>query len=193
MRFCDEIEISVDPGVYEPAEDSMLMIEALDVGEGDAVLEIGCGSGIIALTCAKAGAKVTAADVSAEAIECTRKNAERNGLRIRSIRSDLLGSVEGEYDIIMFNPPYLPKDEVDDRSWTGGPTGLEITFAFLRECRGHLSQGGKIYTIVSSLAGAKRFEATAEEMGYDHEVVLRRNSFFEELSVYRLRPMAAGR
>jgi release factor glutamine methyltransferase len=193
MRSCNEIEISVDRGVYEPAEDSMLMIEALEVGGGDVVLEVGCGSGIIALNCAKAGAKVTATDVSTEAIDCTRKNAERNGLKVRLIRSDLLGTVEGEFDIIVFNPPYLPKGEGDDQRWTGGVTGLETTLAFLRECRRHLSPGGGIYTIVSSLAGAKGFETAAEEMGYDHEVVLRRKSFFEELSVYRLRSMAAER
>src|SRR5512136_237332 len=100
MRFDEKIEIVTQPGVYEPAEDSILMIEALEVRPGEEILDVGCGTGIIALHCAKAGAQVTASDVSIKAIECTRANAERNHLNVTLVESDLLEKIDGKFEVI---------------------------------------------------------------------------------------------
>jgi release factor glutamine methyltransferase len=187
MRFDERIEIETQQGVYEPAEDSMLMIEALEVRPGEDVLEVGCGTGIVALHCAKAGARVTASDVSIKAIECTRDNAERNGLDIMLVESDLLEQLDGTFEVIVFNPPYLPDDEASDPRWTGGLSGLETTLMFLEQCKRKLAPGGRAYIIVSSLAESRKFELAADEMGYDREIVARRRIFFEELIAYKLR------
>jgi release factor glutamine methyltransferase len=187
MRFDERIEIETPPGVYEPAEDSMLMIEALEVRPGEDVLEVGCGTGIIALHCAKAGARVTASDVSIKAIECTRANAERNDLDITLVESDLLDRLKGEFEVIVFNPPYLPADEISDPRWTGGLSGLEMTLMFLEQCKRRLAPGGRVYIIVSTLSESQKFELAVDEMGYDHEIAARRHVFFEELIVYKLR------
>lgn len=187
MRFDERIEIEIHPGVYEPAEDSMLMIEALEVRPGEEVLEVGCGTGIIALHCAKAGARVTASDVSIKAIECARANAERNDLDITLVESDLTEKMNGEFEVIVFNPPYLPEDEISDPSWTGGVSGLEMTLMFLKQCKRRLAPGGRVYIIVSTLSESRKFEPAADEMGYDYEIAARRQVFFEELIVYKLR------
>ena len=187
MRFDESIEIETQPGVYEPSEDSMLMIEALEIHPGEEVLEVGCGTGIIALHCAKAGARVTASDVSLKAIECTRANAEKNDLDITLVESDLLEKMEGEFEVIIFNPPYLPEDEINDPRWTGGLSGLEMTLIFLEQCKGRLAPGGRVYVIVSTLSESQKFELAADEMGYDREVVAKRHVFFEELIAYKLR------
>jgi len=187
MRFDESIEIETQPGVYEPAEDSMLMIEALEVRPGEEVLDVGCGTGIIALHCAKAGARVTASDVSIRAIECARSNAERNNLDILLVESDLLERLEGEFEVIVFNPPYLPEDEMNDPRWTGGLSGLETALIFLEQCKRRLAPGGRVYVIVSTLSESQRFEIAVDEMGFDHEIAARRHVFFEELIVYKLR------
>lgn len=187
MRFDESIEIDTQPGVYEPSEDSMLMIEALEIHPGEEVLEVGCGTGIIALHCAKAGARVTASDVSTKAIECARANAERNDLDITLIESDLLEKMEGEFEVIVFNPPYLPEDEINDPRWTGGLSGLEMTLMFLEQCKRRLAPGGRVYVIVSTLSESQKFELAVDEMGYEHEIAAKRHVFFEELIVYRLR------
>lgn len=187
MRFDSTIEIETQPGVYEPAEDSMLMIEALDIHPSEEVLEVGCGTGMVALHCAKAGAVVTASDVSNKAIECARSNAERNNLDITLIESDLLERLEGEFEVIIFNPPYLPEDDPNDPCWTGGVSGVEMTLIFLEQSRARLAPGGRIYTIVSTISDSQKFEMAAEEMGFGYDVVARRHIFFEELAVYKLR------
>lgn len=186
MRFDPVIEIVSDEEVYGPAEDSLMMIESIRVSPGDRAFEAGCGSGIIALHCAKAGADVTASDISPIAVECTRRNAARNGLRIKAFQGDLLEAAEGRYDVIIFNPPYLPEDEADDPRWTGGRSGTETAILFLEQCRERLTLGGRAYTIASSLAGRERFEAAAEMFGFHCSILNKKRMFFEELAVYEL-------
>lgn len=186
MRFDPGIEIICGMGVYEPAEDSMLMLGSVEVNAGDRVFEAGCGSGIIALHCAKAGADVTASDISQGATECARENASRNNLKIKVLAGDLLDAADGRYDLIIFNPPYLPEGGADDPIWTGGRMGTELTLRFLEQCRTRLSPGGRVFAIVSSLSGQKGFEEAADRIGFAHKIVNRSRIFFEELAVYEL-------
>ena len=78
MEFDPELDIQVLDGVYEPAEDSHLLLEAIQVERGMRVLEVGTGSGFIALHCAKAGAVVTATDISPLAIQNAKDNTKKN-------------------------------------------------------------------------------------------------------------------
>ena len=186
MRFDPAIEVLCEEGVYEPAEDSRLMIGAISVSKGDKVLEVGCGTGIISLHCAKAGAIVAASDISADAARCTKANAARNHLDIDVKVGDLLEGIEGEFDIIVFNPPYLPKDAPDDRRWTGGESGIELTLDFIEQCKGRLAAGGKVVTLVSSLSDSKRFEGSVGSLGYDCRIAAKAHIFFEDMTVYEL-------
>ena len=71
------INITNFDGVYEPAEDSWLMVNNLPDFQGS-VLEIGCGSGIISLHLAQRGNEVTAVDINPKAVEATKFNASFN-------------------------------------------------------------------------------------------------------------------
>lgn len=177
MRFDETIETRCDTGVYEPAEDSRLMIKALAVVPGEKVLEIGCGTGIIALHCAKAGARVTASDASPDAVRCARANAMRNKLDLEVVESDLFGKIDGVFDEIIFNPPYLPEEGSRDQRWSGGASGIETTMRFLERAKDHLSERGRVHTIVSSLANAEGFEDSAERLGYDHRIITKEHIF----------------
>ena len=63
MRRDPDIQLDVFPDVYTPAEDTFLMLSALEIVKGEKALEMGCGSGFLSLHMAKAGASVTAVDV----------------------------------------------------------------------------------------------------------------------------------
>ena len=109
--------------IYEPAEDSYLLQEQLKnfVKPGMKVLDMGTGSGIQAKTAKELGAEVLAVDINEGCVEHVKN------LEIDTIQSNLFSKVTGKFDIIIFNPPYLPEDprEPEDsaRSTTGGKTG----------------------------------------------------------------------
>jgi len=187
MKVDDEIDIDVSPGVYDPAEDSLLLIGVLKIDSGDRILEIGCGTGIISLHCAKAGADVTAADIDPRAVECTRLNAERNNLSVKIIQSNLFENIRGLYDLIIFNPPYLPDDETKDGRWSGGKGGIGIAIEFLRQSVKHLSSNGRILTICSSLSDIDAFERECMGMRMDISRLAERRIFFENIYVYEIR------
>lgn len=186
MRLDPSIKIRCGDGVYEPAEDSRLVIEALSVSPGDAVLEIGCGTGMIGLHCAKAGAKVIASDISADAVKCALANASINELEMQVRRGDLLEGIDGKFDLIIFNPPYLPKGPADDDRWTGGGSGLETSLRFLDQCKGRLAEGGRVIIVSSSLSGLKGFERGAGGLGFVCKIAAKEHIFFEDLVVYEL-------
>lgn len=191
MKSDPTIQIVAGPGVYAPAEDTYLLLSAVQAEKGHRVLEMGCGTGIIALHCAKSGCSVTAADISPEAVECTEKNARRNGLDMEIIQSDLFESIRGKFDVVIFNPPYLSSagsEALSDREklpLVGGIEGSEISARFLDSAHRFLARGGRIYLLTSS----ETSEAILREarVRYSVEKVAERRIFFELLAVYELR------
>jgi release factor glutamine methyltransferase len=81
------------------------------------VLDVGTGSGAIALAIADEHptARVTAVDVSGDALALARENAVRTGLadRVRFLEGDLLSGLAGPFDLVVSNPPYLPAEAFD--------------------------------------------------------------------------------
>ncbi len=114
MKHDPTLQIEECERVYQVREDSLLLLDCLDVGRNERMLEMGSATGIISVHCAKAGAIVTAADVNPYAVSCTRNNAERNGLEIDVLHSDLFLDVPGRFDVMVINPPYLPVEEKGD-------------------------------------------------------------------------------
>jgi release factor glutamine methyltransferase len=187
MKIERQIHIKECPGVYPPREDTYLLLESIDVEKDEEVLEIGCGTGIISIHCAMAGAIVTAVDIKEEAVQCTRGNAERNSVPVNVYRSDLFSAITGQFDIIIFNPPYLPvdKDTYESISWAGGADGVEVLQRFLRSVLLFLKKTGRIFIVVSSLMN----QDTLKELLVPFKVdfIAKRKMFFEELTVLRLR------
>ena len=174
------------PEVYAPAEDTFLLLSAVEVERGEKALEMGCGSGIISLHMAKTGALVTAVDTDERAVEATRNSASMNGLEIRVVRSDLFEAVTDRFDLIVFNPPYL-RGEVrgqEDLCWAGGEDGVRLTARFLDETRAHLESRGRILLLISD---DMEPEALGRALtGWNVETVASKTLFFEELRVLRL-------
>lgn len=145
--------------VYTPAEDSFLIRDYLtDLNlEELKVLDMGTGSGVLAIEMAEKGADVTAADINPEAIAKSREKARQRHLEIEFVRSDLFENVEGKFDLITFNPPYLPDGSSSSggETWQGGKTGIEITSKFLDQVDSYLEEDGYALVIVSTNADHK--------------------------------------
>ena len=183
-----EICISGHPDVYEPSEDTFLLLGALGEAEGRA-LEIGTGSGIVAIYLAKMGHEVVATDINPHALGLARANARRNGVEIGAVRADLFDGIKGRFDTIVFNPPYLPTSPGDktgdrwlDASVNGGPDGLHLTRRFLAGLNEMLSGRGNAYTVSSSLSGFPRRLPS----GLVGRVVATGKLEFEMLRVHRI-------
>lgn len=178
------LKIYVEDGVYEPAEDSYLLIKALEVKGNEKILDMGTGCGIIALHLAKKGCKVVAVDINEKAIENAKKNAKANGLKIDFRKSNLFEAINEKFDLIVFNPPYLPT-KGEDLAWDGGRDGIEIIKKFLEDAKNYLERNGMIYIVLSSLCNIEKLKKLFEKK-YKFEEVLKQNFFFERLYVYRL-------
>lgn len=170
--------------VYEPQEDSYLLkdvVSGLDL-EGKKALDMGTGSGLIALEMAKSGAKVKATDINPEALEKVERKASERGVEIETVESDLFEEVQGEYDIIAFNPPYLPGEEGvgDEEIWRGGKKGTEVAERFLEQVDEHLRDEGSAYLVLSSRSEHKELVDR-----FDLEIVDSEKLWFEELFVVK--------
>jgi len=191
VKLDASIEIDVLPEVYNPSDDSFLLLKVVDgVTSDKSFLEMGPGTGLLSIHAAKLGARVTAADINPHAVECTIRNADRNGVRIDVIGSDLFEKVQGNYDVIVFNPPYLPGSASStswiERAWSGGDEGSEVAIRFLNEAWKHLSPGGSIFMILSSVGGLMSVLKSARER-YDSEMLEEQHMFFESIYAYKFR------
>jgi len=188
VRYRKEIDIEECEGVYPPKEDTFLLLEALEVRPGARVLEMGCGTGLISCHIAACGAILTAADVNPRAVACTCANLRRNGLPGEVLESDLFSAVEGKFDIIAFNPPYLPVVEYGplEKAWAGGKEGVDVVIPFLAGATEHLDDEGRILLLLSTEMGQAAVD-DALRMFSRHRL-RSRHYFFEELWVEELMP-----
>jgi release factor glutamine methyltransferase len=107
---------------------------------------------------------------------------------------DLFGPVAGQrFDVIMFNPPYLPGEARRplDRAFYG----LETCDRFADGLTGHLVPGGQALVLLSSHAPVAAMLERYQAAGLSHELVIREDLVSEDVLVYRLRaarPVADG-
>ena len=175
--------------IYSPAEDSYLLEEVLETKLPKLIkknlaltfLEIGVGSGIQLMAASNSGVKkenISGVDINLEAVKHCKN------LGFNCIQSNLFSKVKGKFDLIIFNPPYLPEDKNEPKDskliTTGGKKGSEVINKFLIESKKHLNKNGKIFLLVSSLTKEIRWN------NYQKKLVGKKKIFFEELKVYEL-------
>ena len=190
MKLDPGLKIQVDAGVYAPSDDTFLLLSAIELQGNERVLDLGTGSGIIGLHCARIGARVTATDISKDAVANARHNAERNDQDISIIHTDLFSGLSGSFDVIIFNPPYLSGEDaeklriVDRQQLLGWVTGSEISIEFLILAKNFLAPGGVVSLLVSSETASKILDCAIEH--YSIHKVTEKRLFFETLAVYKL-------
>jgi release factor glutamine methyltransferase len=193
ITYYKEKAFEVAENVYEPAEDTFLLADNINARRGERVLELGTGCGLLAILAAKAGAKVVVTDINPAALKCARANAVKHRVRDRiDFRlGDLFEPVVGDhFDLVMFNPPYLPVDPEEalcgplDRAWEAGPDGRRIIDRFLRELPNYLMPNGRILFVQSSLANIPKTLRVLETSGFQVNTINKKFSF-EELCLLR--------
>ncbi|MEM4239818.1 MAG: methyltransferase [Candidatus Woesearchaeota archaeon] len=177
--------------IYPPKEDSLLLEKHVKKLAKGRVLDMGTGSGIQALAAAKKKSvrSVLAVDINPAAVRhCKRNIASR---KIKCLQSDLFDNVKGEFDTIIFNPPYLPQELPErDVALEGGKKGYETIFRFLESANAFLATNGIILLLFSSLSNKKCIEQAIKLTLLTFAELDRLHIFFEDLFVYKIEKSA---
>lgn len=173
--------------IYTPEADTYLLLEAAraEVKTEDRVLEIGTGSAAIAAELAHFS-EVVATDINPHAALCARKKG------IDVVRNDLFSGIRGTFNLIIFNPPYLPtlpEERIDDwleYALDGGKSGSEVIRRFAEGVGSVLAPDGRILLLISSLTGLAEVHEIFLQQCFVSEVILMQKVEDETLYVLRI-------
>ena len=156
------LEFLVNEHVLVPRQDTEVLVECVleDLKSGMHILDMCTGSGCILLSllklCGMSNVKGVGVDISEEALKVAKKNAEKLEVNARFISSDLFCDVEGKYDVIVSNPPYIRTSVIEELkeevkfhdpfiALDGKEEGLYFYRRIVEESPKYLIKGGKLY------------------------------------------------
>ena len=149
-------EFAVDKNVLSPRVDTELLVEkALEyIKENDRVLDLCTGSGCVAVSIAREiDAYVEACDISKKALKIAKRNVKNHNLKIDVYQSNMFDKVQGKFNVIVSNPPYIERDvlktldrEVQEHdpslALDGGLDGLDFYRQIARDIKKYLLKDG---------------------------------------------------
>ena len=156
------LAFGVNKHVLVPRQDTEVLVESvLEVLKPQMrVLDMCTGSGCILISllklCGLADVSGVGVDISEEALQVARKNAEKLGVEATWIHSDLFSNIEGQYDVIVSNPPYIRTSVIEELkeevkfhdpfiALDGKEDGLYFYRRIVEESPQYLKKGGKLY------------------------------------------------
>ncbi len=149
-----DLEVSPDALIPRPDTETLVAAVLPLIEDGCRVLDVGTGSGAVAVAIAseKPRATVTATDIDPRCIALCRRNAARLGVELRTFVADCFDGLEGRFDLIVSNPPYIAADDphlargdlrFEPRlALVGGTDGLGFLRRLIAEAPGRLLPGG---------------------------------------------------
>ncbi|MGC8970056.1 MAG: methyltransferase domain-containing protein, partial [Conexivisphaera sp.] len=150
------------PRPYQPSEDSLFLLECVEglaAGTAGRALEIGCGTGFVTRGLRDSGALRLAACADLFPEAAREASGRFRGSPLEAVVCDAARPFrEDAFDLIYFNPPYLPCDRDEDPAVCGGRGGVEVALEFLRSAAGALRRGGRMVALV-------RAEGAGEVLG----------------------------
>ncbi|NWI93834.1 HEMK2 methyltransferase, partial [Pitta sordida] len=196
------------PQVYEPAEDTFLLLDALEQDAGslrearvEICLEIGCGSGVVSafLAASILGSSTLylCTDINPMAAYCTQETALLNNVHLQPVITDLVKGLSPrlheKVDLLLFNPPYVvtPSEEVKshgiEASWAGGKRGREVMDRVFPLVPDLLSPGGLFYLVTIKENDPDEILETMKKSGLEGTRVLSRQAGQEQLTILKFR------
>ncbi|KAM9627590.1 methyltransferase N6AMT1 isoform 2-T2 [Morphnus guianensis] len=194
--------------VYEPAEDTFLLLDALERDAArlrqarvEICLEIGSGSGVVSTFLASSiigsSALYICTDINPMAAYCTLETALLNNVHLQPVITDLVKGLSprlnGKVDLLLFNPPYVvtPSEEVESRgieaSWAGGRKGREVMDRVFPLVPDLLSPGGLFYLVTIKENNPDEILETMKKGGLEGTRVLSRQAGQEVLTILKFR------
>lgn len=183
------LHLHVSRSVLIPRNETELLVQSIirENPQASSILDLGTGSGAIALALKKnlPNSSVTASDISARALKIANGNASKLHLEVRFCKSDVLTQINGRFDVIVSNPPYLSEDEYEatlpevrdfepKKALVADHKGLAIYEKILRDANNHLKRKGRIYFEIGYMQGneisflAQKYGFTSMEIKQDY-------------------------
>ena len=162
-------EFSVNKHVLVPRQDTEILVEnVLGILKPEMqILDMCTGSGCILISLMKMGKEVQGmgADISEEALKVARRNAEKLDVNATFVESDLFSNIEGKYDVIVSNPPYIRTAVIEELSeevkfhdpflaLDGKEDGLYFYRKIIEESPKYLKENGRLYFEIGHDQGA---------------------------------------
>ena len=172
-----ELELTVTPAVLIPRPETEVLVDvALELlPTGGRALDLCCGSGAIALSLKRelAEVAVVATDISQAALAVARANGASCELEIEWLSGDLFAAVEGDFDLVVSNPPYVKSGDLDRLepevrdheprlALDGGADGLDCYRRIAHQASDHIRPGGYLLLEVSDGQSAEVEKLLAE-------------------------------
>ena len=194
------LNLKVDERVLIPRPETEELVELILSENPEtplSVLDIGTGSGAIALALANSRPdwQITASDLSSDALSLARENAQSCGLSLTFVQSDCLDAIQGKFDIIVSNPPYISEADKDEvglnvlasephMALFAGENGYAIYRKIAEQAGDYLTEKGKIYLEIGYKQGdgvadllrqffpKKRIRVLKDQFGKDRIVAM---------------------
>lgn len=197
------LKFDVNKKVLSPRMETEILVEEaikkINEFEGKNVLDLCTGSGAIAVSLAKfTNAKISACDISKQALGVAEVNAKKNGVQVDFYHSDLMkGLKKGKkYDIIVSNPPYIKREDLekldvevkkfDPRlALDGGEDGLDFYRRIVEESKSHLVKKGWLMFEVG-MGQAEAVEEIMQKNGFDNVMAIKDYNRIERVVYGRL-------
>jgi release factor glutamine methyltransferase len=175
------------PGFFFSTKLLMQQLERFSLN-GKAILELGAGSGLISMHAAEKGATVTATDINRIAVEQLKANAEKNGVPLKVIHSDLFKEIAVEqFDYIFINPPYYKKDPVKDLDWAWccGTNGeyFQQLFAGIGD---YMHAKSEVLMVLCDGCDLQMIERMAMKNGFVLRTVLEKKNLVETNFIFKI-------
>ena len=163
------LRLHVPEQVFPPTPTSDLLgrLVAATVRPGQRVLDMGCGAGANAILAALTTDDVVAVDVNPFAVAATANNAASNGVaaHVTCVESDLFDAIDGDFDLIVFDPPFrwfAPRDLLE-RAFAD--TNYRTLGRFIVEVGGRLRSGGRVLLFFGTSGDVVHLERLVAQAG----------------------------
>lgn len=163
-----EIKLQTNHGLFNKGHldfGTKSLLPEVVCNKSDRVLDLGCGSGIIGIYINKKfGAEVDMIDINDRAVETALENVLMNQVKANVFQSDGYTNVEGNYDVIIQNPPIH--------------AGKKVIYQLFKDSYEHLNKDGRFYIVMHKKHGAKSAMAFLEDLFGNNSILKREKGFY---------------
>jgi release factor glutamine methyltransferase len=180
----NSVAVNVQPGVFHPGlfHSTRFLLEFIEKHNlrDKNFLELGCGTALISIIAAKAGAIVTASDLSVAAIENASLNVRNAKVTVNIIHSDLFDHLFGNFDFIVINPPYYAqkiKNEAE-LAWNCGED-FEYFHKLFSQLMNHIHASSQIIMVLTKGCDLQKIFSVANNAGFSFELIQEKMVLFD--------------